>query len=62
MCSAGSGAGSAAAAPASGLYIVKGLVEAHGGTIGVRSAPGGRRRIPIYRARGDRRGLSAAAQ
>jgi len=24
-----------------GLYIVKGLVEAHGGTIGVRRAPGG---------------------
>ena len=24
-----------------GLYIVKGLVEAHGGTIGVRGAPGG---------------------
>jgi len=24
-----------------GLYIVKGLVEAHGGTIGVRCAPGG---------------------
>jgi PAS domain S-box-containing protein len=24
-----------------GLYIVKGLVEAHGGTIGVRTAPGG---------------------
>jgi hypothetical protein len=24
-----------------GLYIVKGLVEAHGGTIGVCRAPGG---------------------
>jgi signal transduction histidine kinase len=24
-----------------GLYIVKGLVEAHGGTIGVSRAPGG---------------------
>jgi signal transduction histidine kinase len=24
-----------------GLYIVKGLVEAHGGTISVRRAPGG---------------------
>jgi signal transduction histidine kinase len=24
-----------------GLYIVKGLVEAHGGTIGVQRAPGG---------------------
>ena len=41
-----------------GLYIVKGLVEAHGGTIGVCSRARRRRRVPIYRARGDCRGLS----
>ena len=42
-----------------GLYIVKGIVEAHGGTITVGRAPRRRRRVPIYAAR-ERPGLPAA--
>ena len=34
-----------------GLYIVKGLVEAHGGTITVQRGSRRRRRVPIYHAR-----------
>ena len=36
-----------------GLYIVKGIVEAHGGTITVGRAPGGGARVPIHPARRD---------
>ncbi len=43
-----------------GLYIVKGIVEAHGGTITVGRAPRWRRRVPIYVARGHP-GVSAVA-
>jgi signal transduction histidine kinase len=37
----GSGAATARAAPVLGLYIVKGLVEAHGGRIEVTNGEGG---------------------
>ena len=41
-----------------GLYIVKGIVEAHGGTIDGRPRTRRRGRVPIYPARG-RPGLLA---
>ena len=44
--SPGSGAAGGAAAPGSGLYIVKGLVEAHGGTVRPGPRARGRRAVP----------------
>ena len=42
-----SGSTARAAARASGMYIVNGLVRAHGGTVTIDDAPGGGARIVI---------------